>query len=157
MNRRELLVGILATPAVAAIPDVAVAASPAPVGLPAWSVGTPGDMNWNVFFCKTQDEAIEAWRSWNSVDNDDDTEWVEARREPKFDNPLNDDPDTILKYQAGWTVFCDRCDYEVSRDDGESEIVNAGKSIVCTDCMTADEWEVRDPERAAEMREEAKA
>lgn len=153
MNRRELLAGIIATPVAAAIPDVAASAPAASTaGLPAWSVGTPGENNWHVFFCRTQDEAVALWRDWES----DDDEWIEAKREPKFDNPDNADPDCKARYLAGWTVYCERCHIEVERGDGESDVVANG-DVVCTGCMTIDEWEVRDPERAAEMREDAAA
>lgn len=148
MNRRELLVGLASVPLAATAPALAAEEARA-VALPAWSVGTPGENNWQVFFCRTKEEAIALWRDWEN----DDEEWIEAKREPKFDNPDNADPTDTTRFAAGWTVYCNRCSTEVQRDDGESEVLENG-DVVCTDCMTIDEWEKRDPDRAAEMREE---
>lgn len=48
--------------------------------------------------------------------------------------------------------FCARCDAPVYADDDGSVQLVDGKPV-CDDCMTLDDWDIVDPEFAAELRD----
>ena len=165
VTRRDVLIGAAAVVVTAAVPPLPAVAKPASVvPLPAWQVGTPGEMDWRVIFAKTAEEARIEWFAEMHGDEPgkvcegpcslDDCECFgsdqEAERQPKFDNPLNAQPDDVTRYRAGWTVMCDRCDYEAQREDG-SRVIN--KKVICEGCLTLDDYKICDPEYAAELEE----
>ena len=47
------------------------------------------------------------------------------------------DPGEIGRFNAGWDVMCDRCDYEANRENGARVIADV---IVCEECMTLEDW-----------------
>jgi hypothetical protein len=151
VSRRELIAGVGAAALAATVTPSAMAEAAKAIHvkpLPAWQVGTPGEMNWHVFFAETEAEALEAFKDWESIDQEDDQPWLEANRQPKFDNPINAEPDDLLKYRAGWTVWCDRCGNEASRDGCSHIVID---KVVCEDCLTLDDYKICDPEYYAEM------
>lgn len=167
INRRELIAGvsataILVTTTPAAMAEAAKAIHVKP--LPAWQVGTPGEMDWHVIFAEDEKTALHEWFAEEHGDYPgnvcdgpcslEDCECfspgAEAVRQPKFDNPLNAEPNDIAKFRAGWTVMCDRCDYEAMREDG-SHVV--GDKVICEGCLTLDDYKICDLEYYAEMAE----
>lgn len=165
VTRRELITGIGATALVVTATPAAMAEAASSVivkPLPAWQVGTPGEMDWRVIFAEDEKTALREWFAeeygdypGNVCDGPcslDDCECfspsAEAKRQPKFDNLLNAEPDDIEKFRAGWTVHCDRCDYEAMREDG-SHVV--GNQVICENCLTLDDYKICDPEYAAEL------
>ena len=163
-TRREVLTGVGAAAALAVIGAPAVASvgqvAPAIKPLPAWDVGA-GEMDWQVVFAETQDEAKRIWYAdKHGYEADDPCECgcgaasfkcerfgeglPEARRAPHWDNPDNAEPTISEMYLAGWTTCCDRCGNEYNRDDCESDVLD--DKIVCHDCMTDDELRTAQPE-----------
>lgn len=165
MHRRAFLQSASAVIAcVVVAPAVAFEAAPiiakaAP--LPAWTVGTPGESNWDIIRAPTKREAIEYWKEEQFgvvCDCDKRYDWacegcstdVEADRCKGLD-----DMDVIAGepewFTAGLACICARCEFETDKGNGGRVV---GSEIVCEDCMTVDDWGIVDPERAAEMQAE---
>ena len=78
----------------------------------------------------------------------------DAYRVEVFDT-LERDPTGAEWFSAGLGTHCDRCGFETHPETGGVAI---GKFAICEDCLTLADWDVIDPQRAAEMRaEEAEA
>jgi hypothetical protein len=156
----------LALGAAAAVAAAIPAQAAAPVSqaaTPAWIVGTPGEYNWQAIFAKTEEEAIRLWVEEETglegcergeASDDCDCEFccslysdLDAERVKEFDGKTDITPGDWLS--AGKGHICSRCGYETSRDEGGKAI---GKEAVCSDCMTLADWDIVDPERAAEIR-----
>ena len=165
INRRQLIIAGAAGFAAAALPsssclDVPIAAAP----LPAWAVGTPGDWDWHAISAPTERAAKLLWCE-ETVGADtceggpviaDNCRCdfcqafssIEAQRRPEWDGKGVTVGD-IDWFESGFGTYCARCSYETDSGDG-GHFVN-GKAI-CIDCMAQEDWEVVDPEYAAEMR-----
>lgn len=50
--------------------------------------------------------------------------------------------------RAGMGTHCTRCGYETTQDGGYA----IGDDAICEDCMTLADWDIVDPEWAAEFR-----
>jgi hypothetical protein len=168
MNRRELLALSAAAVATAAVPlvgaesVVATASQP----LPVWLVGEPGEFNWQAIRAKTAEEARKWW-ACEHVGFDDceqggeikancDCELciafnsADADRKPQLDSLNEITPGDWLRVGSGHV--CSRCSYETFPDEGGKAV---GNEAVCADCMTLADWDIVDPDRAAEIRAEA--
>jgi hypothetical protein len=153
----------------AIVPAAAIATTPTPTLLPAWFVGTAGEWDWEFVRGATEEDAIlnylaeqglgivcEAVEEGEPAPPDDcDCEFcmvkgrVDAERKPRLDNVRR--PTKAQMFENGLGQHCDRCDYEAY--PSESGYV-VGAEVVCSDCMMIADWEVVDPERAAELRAE---
>lgn len=171
ITRRFLLAAAAMTAASAAIPVSAAAPTPAPhVGhrLPAWIVGTEGEFDYEMVRASTAADAIAA-RVAELTGQDrcscapgdfdgcaycDIAPSYDAYRVEVFDT-LERDPTGAEWFSAGLGTHCDRCGFETHPETGGVAI---GKFAICEDCLTLADWDVIDPQRAAEMRaEEAEA
>lgn len=172
LTRREILKRAGAVAAVTALPSVVPVISAAPSAPPmlAWVVGTPGEFNWQFVRAPSEHEAKLEWLSEDScemvceeVDSADleklpedcDCEFcsryhdIGADRTPTFDGHPTLSPADWLN--AGIGHLCCRCGYETCRDGGGRAV---GNDAVCEDCLTLADWDIIDPERAAEKRAE---
>lgn len=138
--------------------------------LPAFVVGTPGEYDWEFIRAATEDEAIIQWLEQSKIAVTDECEaetcrckdWrsatacehfgqpdIEANRAEALDAIENPTPGDWMR--AGFGYECSRCRHETHADDGGRGV---GDEAVCEDCMTLADWEIVDPERARDMREE---
>lgn len=164
LNRRELLSLTAASVAAAALPTLpSVASTPAPVNLKAWAVGTPGEFDWQHIIAETEDQARRYFAaevcggdSFCEEGGADDCECEfcisygssEAERKPMWDGMESPKAGDWLR--AGLGTMCSRCSYETFPHDGGNAI---GDEAVCEECMTLADWNIVDPEHAAELRE----
>jgi len=149
-----LAVGAVAAPL---LPEAlaAPAVSQAPL-FPAWTVGTPGEFNWRSIFAPNAQRAIEIWAEAESIDAEDiEGMDVEAREEPGLDPDTEGEHEMSLQdaRKLAWGHICDRCGTEAA--SWEWSIVET--DAICDDCMTLADWQIADPEHAAELREEMEA
>lgn len=169
INRREILIGTAAVAVAASLPEIAAAVPasvvPAEV-MPSWVVGSEGEFNWQHIVARTEREAIRLYcDDLGDLDeecgHDSNTEGCEccetmscyqADRVPKFDGKQNITAADWLR--AGLGHICSRCSYETFREEGGHAV---GDEAVCADCMTLADWDIVDPERAAEIRAELAA
>jgi len=73
----------------------------------------------------------------------------DAHRVPSMDTIESPTPADWLRADMGHT--CSRCGYETFAQHNGHPV---GDEAVCEDCMSLADWEIVDPERAAEMRAE---
>ena len=156
IHRRELLVGTAALAVSASIPVLPSLAAPTEV-TPAWAVGTPGEFNWQHVIAKTADEAERIFRAeWCDFECEEDTPCGECEgctlevvpeRKPMWDGLLNPTSGDWLR--AGCGTYCSRCSYETFPEECGHAV---GNEAVCEECMTLADWDIVDPERAAEIR-----
>lgn len=164
LNRREILVGAAAVAAVTAIP-VQAAAATAPVAeiLPAWAVGSEGEFNWQHIVARTEREAQRIFVCDNGYDDFEEEcahdshedgcdccdvlAAFDAQRIPRWDGLSRTTNADWLRANMG--SLCSRCGYETFREEGGHPV---GDEAVCSDCMTLADWDVVDPQRAAEIR-----
>lgn len=132
--------------------------------IPAWVVGTPGEFDWQHIIAKTEDQARRFFAA-EVIGGDPACEegglpdcecdfceklgQVEAERKPMWDGkPYNSiTPGDWLR--SGTGHICSRCSYETFREEGGHGV---GNEAVCEECMTLADWEIVDPEHAAELR-----
>jgi hypothetical protein len=166
MNRREVMVLGAAAVVTAGLPTLPAIASTPAKAAPVWLVGTPGEYDWQVVRADTELEAKIGWLSdWIGSDECEngtpiseacDCEvcsqigGIDAERKPQLDGKQEITPGDWLRVGSGH--ICSRCSYETYADSGGHAV---GPEAVCEDCMTTDDWEIVDPERAAELRAEA--
>jgi hypothetical protein len=164
LSRREALAFGAATIAASAIPAAAIPAVEAVPSAPAlaWSVGTPGEFDWQAIFAKTEDEARRMWvedyagLSCCEVEGQPDEcdcdfcihfHSAEVTRVKKWDGKTEVTPAEWLI--AGMGHICSRCEEETAIEFGGHPV---GKEAVCEDCMTLGDWDIVNPKRAAEIR-----
>lgn len=169
MNRREFICAAVSTSVAAVVPHAPAIAMPAVAPLkPAWAVGTSNEFDWQPFRADTAEEAIrlaaEEYTGGGcrchepAIFQDEPCDFCErvaqydAMRVPVWDeaNPVTG-ADWLA---AGIGTICSRCSSETFPEDG-GRIV--GEEAVCIDCMTIEDYDIVDPERAAEMREDQAA
>jgi hypothetical protein len=160
LSRRELLIGAVAVAAVANIPALQALAAPAEA-LPAWVVGTPGEFDWQHVTGRTAEDAIRNFvceqvggdGCEEGGEPDCDCEWcytiggLEAERKPMWDGKRDVTPGDWLR--SGTGHVCSRCGYETFREEGGHGV---GDEAVCAECMELADWDIVDPEHAAELR-----
>ena len=160
ISRRDVLIGAAAVAATANIPSISIAAtSPAEAILPAWAVGTPGEFNWQHIVARTAEEAERRYRAeWcdDSCEGEEDAPCgecdtccleLDATRVPAWDGKK--DTTNADWLDVGMGTYCARCNYECFADSGAK---NVNGEAVCEDCMRLADWDVVDPEYAAELR-----
>lgn len=172
LTRREALLGMAAVPVAAAIPSaVGPVAADAATPLLAWAHDvSSGDYRTTVI-ARTAEEAhrlmIEEHYDSDLADDcprrihgsTDECQSAECgcdfgvscvEREPALDTAAARGSIELEDYHAaGWGYVCDRCGGEASGWDWQP----VGGFPVCDYCMTVDDWQVVNPERAAELRE----
>lgn len=158
MNRREFLQTTAATAVLAALPVPVHAIAPAiaapPVLTPMWAVGSPGKWNWQPIAADTLEEAIRIYAEDNGYINEDDeieTE-LDGQRCKSWDAKDHILPADWLREGIGH--HCDRCGYETDPFSGGRAV---GDEAICEDCLTIADWQVIDPEYAAELLENLKS
>jgi hypothetical protein len=133
--------------------------------LPVWLVGTPGEYNWQAVRALTEVEARLRWvcdfvgddkcDDGGEPKDDCDCDFccnfrdVDAQRYPQLDAKDTITPADWLKVGVGHV--CSRCGEEAGPDDAHA----VGAEAVCEYCMKLADWDIVDPERAAEIREDA--
>lgn len=157
MNRRAFL---RSTGAAVVVPFFSAVAQPAIIGVDMakapsvtmWAVGTWGEFNWQAVQADTEEDAIRQVAEWDGMVCPDTGEIevsYDVTRCEAWDK-LTKDPTPADWLRANMGHICDRCGYEVCPDDGHP----IGDLAICDSCVTIEEWEVIDPERAADMRGE---
>lgn len=169
ITRRKFICSAVATGAVIAFPafpEIATAA--VPVVKPAWAVGTCGEFDWNCFRADTAEEAIRIAAEEYCGEGCTCANYQDERSLPcEYCSRVDQYDATRIKawdaadpltggdwLAAGMGAFCSRCGYETSTEEG-GQIIES--EAVCDDCMTITDWELIDPEHAAEMREDLKS
>lgn len=151
----------------AAPPVSAVAgALPAKPPMPTWIVGTPGEGDHYVIRAATREAAIrfraeecEMAPADEDFVADGPCECCTCTESAGFESTRVQAWDGKPEYQitdgdwvdAGFDSTCARCSYEASQREGGRNV--NGKAI-CADCMRIADWEIVDPEYAAELRAE---
>lgn len=165
MNRRDFLMTSTAAAIAAAMPAPPAIALPKPLA-PAWIVGTPGEYDWQFVRAATADDARLEWvRDILCVDSCEeegsdpaecDCEFcynlrgADATRMKRWDeSPMEPTPGDWI--EAGMGHTCNRCGEETHPDCGGR---NVNGEAVCEDCLELADWDIIDPEIAAEMRAE---
>jgi len=166
INRRSLLLAVPAAVVAAHLPascppaDAAALVPP----MPSWAVGTPDGWDWLPIKAETAREARLQWVC-EQIGHDDcesgeppdcDCERCEKFRASEVRRVEEWDGAEIgvgspQWFDAGLWGHCSRCGYEMGTNDN-GEIV--GAEPVCHECMSVDDWEAVDPERAEELREQ---
>ena len=161
LSRREMLIGAAAVAVAANIPAAIAAPSVPAEVLPAWVVGTAGEFDWQHVTGRTAEEAIhnflceriggDGCEEGNEPDCD--CEWcstiggLEVERKPMWDGKDDVTPGDWLR--SGTGHICSRCSYETFREEGGHGV---GDEAVCAECMELADWDIVDPEHAAELR-----
>lgn len=162
ISRREVLIGVAAAAIAASAPSSIPAILPAPAAevIPAWAVGTPGEFNWQHVIARTAEQAESIFRAeWcsDSCEGEHDSPcgecgWctleVVAERKPIWDGKAETSSGDWLLADMG--AICSRCGYETFAEEGGHAV---GGEAVCSECMTLTDWDIVDPEHAAELRE----
>lgn len=142
-TRREFLKLTGAASASVALPAIPAALAAAPQ-FPAFSVGTPGDYNWRVYYAATADRAKAQW-AWEY--GDERLLDLEVRDVPHLGlAPFEEEhpPSVSDKIAMGWDDNCSRCHADVALEcEGYYDI---GGECVCTECLTANERDALDHE-----------
>lgn len=172
LSRRAFLASASAAAVVAGLPAGAsvsvapIAPTPKPL-LPAWIVGTPGEWDHEVIRAATREAAIAFRAEECDFADDPDPEdggggpdcdceactargGYEATRVEAWDQKPSESITSGDWLKAEFCANCERCGYETDFENGCS----VGTKAVCHDCMTLADWEIVDPEYAAEMRAE---
>jgi hypothetical protein len=174
LSRREaiklaaggLVAAVAPLPALAATIKAPIAASAV---LPAWAVGTPGEWDWRVIEAATELEARFAWLDDGGPGSDCEQGGKAGEREDcdcdscsefrglDTDRKEHWDGKGVIAgdgmwFESGLGAYCSRCNEEAFSHDGGAVV--AGE-VVCGECMTLADWDIADPERAAELRAEA--
>lgn len=164
-SRRNFLALSGAAIAASVVPFTAAAAPVAAVvkaPLPTWIVGTPGEWDHEIIRAATREAAICFRAEECDADEDDeppeggfceccactDAAGYEATRVPQWDGRPVKAISSGDWLDVEFCANCERCGYETDHEYGHSV---SGKAI-CEDCMTLADWDIVDPERAAEMR-----
>lgn len=174
LSRRGFLTTASAAAVVAGLPAGA-SAPVAPIAkavkppLPTWIVGTPGEWDHEIIRAATRELAVRFRCDDCEAEEDDEYgnadpggpdcecepccagRGFEATRIPQWDGRPKNSIGSGDWLDIGNEAMCDRCDYETSREMGGH---NVRHKAVCEDCMTLADWDIIDPERAAEIREE---
>lgn len=165
MDRRTFIASAAAVTAIP-MPNLVAAAPVMPAMVaPAWAVGSPGEFDWIHATGTEHDARIEWLNSYHGVtDCEQGGEQPRPECECEFCGNYHgveverieawDGKEQLTK--ADWLrgnlgTLCSRCGYECYREDGGHPI---GDDAVCGECMTVADWDIVDPERAAEMRAE---
>lgn len=171
ISRRSLLLGTSAVAVAAALPAVQAAPAVAKVAkppMPTWIVGTPGEWDHEVIRAATREAALLLrCDECEFADEPDEEEGLggpncecefciarhgyEATRVPSMDGKPVEQIGSGDWLDAKFCANCERCSYETDFDCGGH---NVGGKAVCEDCMTLADWDIVDPERAAELRAE---
>lgn len=166
VSRREVLIGAAAIATVANIPNLPALTTPAAAEvLPAWVVGSEGEYNWQHIIARTEREALRLFAE-DCGDYDEDCEHPEyqdgcdcceaifqntAERKPMWDGRSKVSPGDWIR--SGTGHICSRCSHETSPDEGAHGV---GDEAVCEECMELADWDIVDPEWAANLRANAK-
>jgi hypothetical protein len=170
LSRRALLASAGAAAVVAGLPagasvPVAPIVKAVKPPLPTWIVGTPGEWDHEIIRAATRELAVHL--RCDECEGEDDEDFAgpdgcecepclarggyEATRVPGWDGRPKDSIGSGDWLAIGNEARCERCSYETCEDSGGRNV--AGKAI-CEHCMTLADWDIVDPERAAEIREE---
>lgn len=168
LSRRAVLASAGAAAVVAGLPagtsvPVATVTKAMKPPLPTWIVGTPGEWDHEIIRAATRELAVRL--RCDDCEGEDDEDFAgpdgcecepclarggyEATRVPQWDGRNSINSGDWL--DIGQEALCSRCDYETAKEMGGH---NVGGKAVCEDCMTLADWDIVDPERAAEIREE---
>lgn len=165
ISRREIMVMSAAAAMSAAIPPAIAAVVPAApsLDLKAWAVGScDGEWDREHIVAKTRAEARHLWAgSWsagkcNCKDDPGVTcdyccaiDRAEVLRKPQWDGKEKLTRGDWIR--GGMGTYCSRCANETYGEEGGAAI---GDEAVCEDCMTLADWDIADPSKADEIREE---
>lgn len=166
ITRRQALTLASAAVAATALPAIPFAA-PAPIiaaPTPSWAVGSHGEFNWIAVKAETEHAARLVWASENSyeeecpkagvADSDCDCDFCDSynaadvQRQPCWDGKEVTAGDWL---RGGLGYHCARCDDETFTEMGGHAV---NDDAICSECMTLKDWDIVDPERAAELRAE---
>lgn len=150
-------------PAGARVPVAPIAKAVKPP-LPTWIVGTPGEWDHQIVRALTREAAVRL--RCDDCEGEDDEDFAgpdgcecepclarggyEATRVPEWDGRPEKSIGSGDWLARGSEALCERCGYETNPEYGH----NVSGKAVCEDCMTLADWDIVDPERAAEIREE---
>jgi len=167
LSRRALLLGTSAVAVATVLPASGmVAAVEAPAFDPMWIVGTPGESDWGAVRAPSVEMARRFYAVEYTGDDGCDSgqecceglcefciafDGYEARRMPRWDTRQSADISNADWIAADMEGLCDRCGYECSLDDGAQVVAD---KAICESCLTLADWDIVDPERAAELRAE---
>lgn len=152
MNRREFLAASAAAAIAPALPallteqavgvDLAVGQD-----LTAFTVGTPGEFDWQWIVARSPQEAFREWLAERCLDDEDAPEFDPdfVNRVPAWDGKTDVSDGDWLR--AGLGHCCSRCGYEAYADNGGRAV---GPDAVCEDCLTLADIAAIDPAQAVE-------
>ncbi|WCS27282.1 hypothetical protein LOK46_10820 [Methylobacterium sp. NMS14P] len=170
VSRRAFLASAGAVAAVAGLPagasvPVAPIAKAVKPPLPTWIVGTPGEWDHEIIRAATREAAVLL--RCDECEGEDDEDFAgpdgcecepclargnyEATRVTQWDGRPEASIGSGDWLDIGSEAICSRCDYETAKEMCGHNV--AGKAV-CEDCMTLADWDIVDPEHAAELRAE---
>lgn len=164
LSRRAFVCSAVATAAAVMAPPIPIAATDA-AAAPAklfWAAGTPGEMDAHWYQAETAELAKSYWLDENHGDCgceavsaedgvcDRCSAAVDAWPLDVSDPAKGMTPADWLRSDLGYN--CSRCSYPAFAQESAQAV---GDEAVCSDCMTLADWDIVDPERAAELREDA--
>lgn len=172
LSRRAVLQSVAAVCAAVVLPP-ALSATPAPVAVSkplgvAWSVGSPDEWDWQHIVARTEEEAKRFWceevhgvteceGSPDGATGDEcDCEFcynfrgLEAGRVPQWDGKVKISAADWIR--TGMGCYCSRCHEEAYADACDNPAFIVGEDVLHEECMTLADWDIKDPERAAEIR-----
>lgn len=140
--------GSVASAALLTTPVISVIAEPA--RMPMWAVGTYGEYNWMAVAAPSREGAVKAFLDLAGYEDEAEYEApLDVQRCASWD-VLKGEPSPGDWLRAGMSHVCSRCNFEISFCDGRA----VADEAVCDDCMTLADWDIVDPEYAAEIRED---
>jgi hypothetical protein len=153
ISRRDVLIGAAAVAATAHLPAAPVIMAPAEV-LPAWVIGSEGEFNWQHIIARTEREALKMFAA-DCGDYEEECDCCDvisgymAERKPMWDGKKYNEITPGDWLRSGTGHICSRCSYETFREEGGHGV---GAEAVCSECMKLADWDIVDPEHAAEIR-----
>jgi len=169
MSRREALMVGLGAVAAASFPSpaarAAVAVAAPAIDLKAWAVGSIDEWDWRHVNARTEHEAKLLWLKAEPITDvcgqpgrdDCDCEYctvlsgLEADRKPSWDGKVEASKGDWLRADMG--ACCSRCGEETYMH-GDDPGYAVGDLAICSECMTLADWDIVDPGKAADIREE---
>lgn len=128
LSRRTMLKAGAATLIAAGLPTPSPAVVPhALPALPVWTVGTYGEMDWQIIAAATEQDAV---REWLAISGNTDPDEAITVRQPEMDGKSQAEQERIW-FGQGTTLYCRVCGYEASVDE---DGVATAEAIYCGDC-----------------------
>lgn len=129
LSRRAMLQAGVTALFTAGMPISTIGAVPRalPAVLPVWTIGTFGEMDWQIIAAETEQDAI---REWLNISGNTDPDEAVTVRQPEMDGKTLAEQERIW-FGQGITLYCGECGSEASLDE---EGIATSEQIYCGEC-----------------------